>query len=242
MRAKAQIVLGTLLLTAATLTGVAAAGEPASASPFPAWLTRTYSVTVTNVTTSQVMNPVMVIVGEPSLHLFTVGQPASDALAAVAEDADTTGIVGMLDGLVGSGVDSYAIADGPLPPGQSVTLDVTAAGGCRALTLVSMLVTTNDAFAGVNAVPLSTCGPGAPFNLTGGVEVWASAYDAGTEANTELCSEIPGPPCGSHFVRHTEGAEGFVHVHGGIHGVGDLDPAMFDWRNPVARLWIERAH
>ncbi len=240
MNVRTRTLLGTFLVVGVGLVGSAFATEPAQ--PYPAWLTRSYNVTVTNATAGQVMSPPIVVVHDPSIHLFAVGQPASDALAAVAEDADATEMLSMLDGMMGSGgVDSYAVADGPLPPGQSVTLDVTAAGGCRAITLVSMLVTTNDGFAGVNAVPLSTCGPGAPFNLTGGMEVWASAYDAGSEANTELCSEIPGPPCGSHFVRHTDGAEGFVHVHPGIHGIGDLDPAMLDWRDPVARLWIERA-
>jgi hypothetical protein len=35
--------------------------------------------------------------------------------------------------------------------------------------------------------------------------------------------------------------EGFVHVHSGIHGGADLDPAMHDWRNPVALVTITRA-
>ena len=36
------------------------------------------------------------------------------------------------------------------------------------------------------------------------------------------------------------GEEGFVHVHSGIHGVGDLDEAARDWRNPVARIVVRR--
>jgi hypothetical protein len=34
------------------------------------------------------------------------------------------------------------------------------------------------------------------------------------------------------------GGEGFVHVHRGIHGVGDLKPIGRDWRNPVATVSI----
>jgi hypothetical protein len=31
-----------------------------------------------------------------------------------------------------------------------------------------------------------------------------------------------------------------VHLHSGIHGVGDLDPSVRDWRNPVIQVTIER--
>ena len=31
----------------------------------------------------------------------------------------------------------------------------------------------------------------------------------------------------------TEGAEGYVYVHPGIHRFGSLRPRLFDWRNPV---------
>jgi hypothetical protein len=37
--------------------------------------------------------------------------------------------------------------------------------------------------------------------------------------------------------------EGFIHVHAGIHGIGGsggLDPATYDWRNPVVELTIVR--
>lgn len=70
--------------------------------------------------------------------------------------------------------------------------------------------------------------------------VEAEAYDAGSEANSESCTYIPGPPCGNAEVRDTGDAEGFVHVHAGVHGIGDLDPAMHDWRNPVAEITIKR--
>lgn len=61
---------------------------------------------------------------------------------------------------------------------------------------------------------------------------------AGFTLVLELCDHIPGPPCGKAFVRNTGGAEGYVHVHSGIHGIGDLVPEQFDWRNPVAEVVI----
>ena len=34
--------------------------------------------------------------------------------------------------------------------------------------------------------------------------------------------------------------EEHIHVHAGIHGGFDLDPAVFDWRNPVVEITITR--
>ena len=99
------------------------------------------------------------------------------------------------------------------------------------LSLVGMLVTTNDAFYGLSQHALPKHRGGA---TTG------PAYDAGSEANTEMCAHIPGPPCGNAGVRMTNGAEGFVHVHAGIHGVADLIPAQHDWRNDVVRVEVTR--
>ncbi|MGH8621200.1 MAG: hypothetical protein ACRET3_03595 [Burkholderiales bacterium] len=36
--------------------------------------------------------------------------------------------------------------------------------------------------------------------------------------------------------------EGYVHIHAGIHGIGDLPPEVRDWRNPVARVAIRRVN
>ena len=51
------------------------------------------------------------------------------------------------------------------------------------LSLVSMLIPTNDTFVGANMML-----PG-----EGGMMGYAYAYDAGTEMNDELCSSIPNP-------------------------------------------------
>jgi hypothetical protein len=31
-----------------------------------------------------------------------------------------------------------------------------------------------------------------------------------------------------------------VHIHAGMHGIGDLDASVRDWRNPVAQVTIRR--
>ncbi len=62
--------------------------------------------------------------------------------------------------------------------------------------------------------------------------------DAGSEANTESCSDVPGPPCNSVGVRHTSMAEGSVALHRGLTGSGDLDPAVYGWHDPVATVEV----
>jgi len=94
-----------------------------------------------------------------------------------------------------------------------------------------MLVSTNDTFAGLDGVPL-------PPN--GDVVLYANGWDAGSEANSESCKFIPGPPCGAAGAHDPSPAEGFVTISNGIHGIGDLDPSQFDWRNPVAQVRIHR--
>jgi hypothetical protein len=116
-------------------------------------------------------------------------------------------------------------------------------GDAPYLTLLGMLVTTNDAFLTWTA-PVAVLG--AMGDAMGEMDATAMTppfadgvvrvLDAGSEANTERCEHIPGPPCGSGGVRVTEGAEDQVHLHGGVLGVGDLDPAEWDWLNPVVMV------
>jgi hypothetical protein len=208
---------------------VAAFPSRAAAAPHPF----RYEVSVTNLTRGQVFSPAVVATHTARFSpIFVLGQPASSELASVAEDAALDPLVAKLssDPQVGS-VNVLDDAGGPIPPGQTGSVVVEASPWASQISLVGMLVTTNDGFYGLD---------GATLPRFGAQTVLLEAYDAGSEANTELCSFIPGPPCGSHGVRDTSGAEGFVHVHAGIHGIGDLDASNFDWRNPVALVTIRR--
>lgn len=194
-----------------------------------------YEVTVTNLTpgngpaSGQILNGLVLATHNDDIRLFTLGQPADAGLAALAEDADTTVLVPAL--LASPDVkDVQTNPDDPILPGDSASVIVEADKKHRLLSLAAMLVTTNDAFAGLNGVRLPKKGQ---------AEFFAVAYDAGSEANTENCSDIPGPPCGNPFSRVPAGAEGYVSIHSGIHGIGsplEIFPEERDWRNPVA--WI----
>jgi hypothetical protein len=197
----------------------------------------TYQVKITNLTKGQILSPTVVVVHKPAMTLlFELGEPASPELAAVAEDADLSGLLSVL--AMDPNVMEYTTTQDPIMPGASTTVELTGSR-FRSLTrisIVGMLVTTNDAFFAAHGVRVPV-----PYSFLGGnrVETYLSpAYDAGSEFNSELCASIPGPPCDNKFVRETEGAEGYVYIHPGIQGVGDLPADQFDWRNPVAKIEI----
>jgi hypothetical protein len=195
-----------------------------------------FRVTITNLTRGQVFSPPIVIAHDSKFSLFTLGDPASDELAALAEDGLTGPLEVLIDGRYPS-----AVAGGPIMPGDyaSVTLEISKRSRSRLISVAGMLVITNDAFFAVRDIW---------FLGRGKTIVEALAYDAGSERNSEDCDYIPGPPCGSSEERDTEGAEGYVHVHAGIHGTNpegadsDLNPAMHDWNNPVAKITIRRVY
>jgi hypothetical protein len=214
------------------------ADDGESPSDFPRGRTRGlgYMVTITNLTYDQIISPPVVVVHDGRFSLFQPGQQAGSELAALAEDGMTGPLAGLLE--VSTGVVDYAVADGGIPPAGSVTVEVSARGHGKMLSLAGMLVSTNDAFVGLDGHALSSRFAAA----FGATSVDAQAYDAGSEANTESCDHIPGPPCGSPGVRVTDGAEGFVHVHRGIRGAGDLDDSAKDWNNPVANVTVRIAN
>lgn len=187
-----------------------------------------YEVTVTNVTQGEIFTPIMVASHPRGIQLFELGHPAGTELAMLAEGGDTGPLSALL---TQQGAHDVATAAGVLPPGGSVTLTVKTRGGSHYLSVASMLVPSNDAFFAVNGVP----GPRGNGTKT----VFSPAYDAGSETNDELCVSIPGPP----FICQGEGfntldGEGYVHIHPGIQGIGDLSAAQHDWHNPVAKISI----
>ncbi len=228
MKKKTWIAIGAAAVAAAIVGG--RLRDAAAHRPPPPIL---FEVTVTNITRGQVLSPPVVATHSARLEpLFVEGEPASSELAAIAEDAVNDGLIERLD--ADPAVKSVGVIKtegGPIPPGKSASIVIEADRMARFVSLVGMLVTTNDAFFALKGVE----GPAY------GTETYFSpAYDAGTEENNEKCEFIPGPPCGKAGVRAVEGAEGYVHIHAGIHGEGDLVPAQHDWRNPVAEVTIRR--
>lgn len=189
-----------------------------------------YAVTVTNLTRGETFTPFMVATHKKGTHVFNLGEAASPELAAIAEGGDFGPLSTQL---MNSGV-AYDIATNGalLAPGASTTIMVKMAKHFDHVTVTSMLIPSNDAFVAVNGVK----GPKKKHHRV----VMSPAYDAGSEPNDELCANMPGPVCGGQGGSPDAGGEGYVHVHAGIHGIGDLSSADFDWRNPSARIVIKR--
>jgi hypothetical protein len=122
---------------------------------------------------------------------------------------------------------------GLLLPGKSVTVVVSAAQGARWISIAAMMLPTNDGFIALDSVKVPRHGSATFFS---------PGFDAGSEPNDELCANIPGPTCGGVGPSPgvNDGDEGYVHIHRGMHGIGDLAADVYDWRNPVARITVTR--
>ncbi|SDX30011.1 Spondin_N [Geodermatophilus africanus] len=188
----------------------------------------TWQVAIRNLTPpgSQPLSPPVIAVHRPDVHVWQEGQIASHALVAVAEDADNPILVSALSKLPGVS-EAFAVEGGPIPPGSTGEYSVRVRPGQR-VSIVTMLVNTNDAFTGVDSVELHETP----------TTVEAIAYDAGSEVNNERTASIPGPCCGNFFVREPEGD--VIRPHEGITGRGDLDSATYGWSDPVAEIRFTR--
>jgi Spondin_N len=193
---------------------------------------RQFEVSITNVTKGQTFTPILVASHRKEVQLFDLGSEASPELEAVAETGDTGPLAALLESL--SGVKDVEVSAGLLGPGQTATVRVDAGGSFRHISAVAMLIPTNDGFFALNGIEVPF-GHGAKTRLS-------PAYDAGSEVNDELCANIPGPQCGgSGAIDAGTDENGVVHINAAIQGVGDLEPSVWDWRNPVARIVIRRA-
>lgn len=196
---------------------------------------QTYSVTVTNLTKGQTFTPVLLATHSPSVRLFAPGTTASSQLQAIAEEGDTTTMAALLRGMTAD-VREVVVAAGLQTPAVSATFQIAAGGTSTRISIVSMLIPTNDAFVGLSGLMLPTTFDPVVVDLL--------AYDSGTEINDELCASIPGPSfmeCGGAGSGGKPGrGEGAITVHNGMHGVGTMNRSLRDWRGPVARVTIQR--
>jgi hypothetical protein len=190
---------------------------------------RTYAVSITNLTRGVSFTPIMVATHQPGVRLYNLGEPPSDALAAMAEGGDTGPLAAIINATPNA---KTASSSGLLGPGQTVTVTVASLKGSNHMSLAAMMLPTNDGFIAVTDMPLPKAKQAVAYLSNG--------HDAGSEPNDELCASIPGPTCQGEGGSPGVGGEGFVHIHAGIHGIGNLEPSEYDWRNPVARITVRQ--
>ena len=220
----------------------------ASLSAAPAANAADFDVQITNLSNSIYFTPLLVVAHPAGNNLFTSGQPASANLQAMAEGGDTAGLIADMTALGATIVDNPAA--GLLGPASSTLFNMnTDSTSNDRLSIVAMLLPTNDGFAGLNAVEVPTTPGTYTFDVP--------AYDAGTEANDELitgggmpgAAGIPADPGG---LAGTGGAGAAgadanpnVHIHRGslgdtdaTAGSSDLDSRVHRWLNPVIRVTV----
>ena len=204
---------------------------------------RRYLVTIENLTEGQPFTPPVLATHRGNTDVFSIGEAASPGIQAVAENGGVPDLVAELEANRRVAGVTVADEDGPLEGGESITVEISSFRGHRNLSIASMLICTNDGFTGLDTLRLPTRG-GVPTT------VYLNAYDAGTEVNTEAFDDIV-PPCGPLTGVHDgslgTGASnaalaegGVITPHPGIAGTGDLDPAIHDWVDPVAKVTITR--
>jgi Spondin_N len=230
--------------------GITMFGWPAAAGAAP---TRIYRVRVINLTDGQPLTPPIIATAKGSWNLFRVGDLASVGVQQVAENGNGAPLLGGLEQspFVFSSLESD---EGPLVPPETpmfgtfsdrVSLQIEATARTRFLSVISMLICTNDGFTGVSRLPM-------PNGIGHEITIFTNGYDAGTEVNTEDYADLV-PPCQA-LIGHDAGEgdagtgttnpalaeNGVIHHHQGIQGTDDLEPSIHGWQDPVARITVRR--
>jgi hypothetical protein len=211
----------------------------------------TYEITITNLTGGQPFSPPVLVTHRAPASLFHVGEPASTGIQQIAENGNNGPLLASVEGNPRFVYDvqegSFPLVPAGTPGGQmfpdSATYVITAGYTAKYLSIAMMLVCTNDGFTGLDSLPI-------PGRVGRSITVYAHAYDAGTEINTEDFADIV-PPCqgligvtsddpgtGESNPELAEG--GVVAMHAGIAGGVDLLPEVHGWSEPVAMITITR--
>ncbi len=207
-----------------------------------------FDVEIANITNGIYYTPFLVAAHTEGNNLFVTGQPASANLQAMAEGGDISGLVSDVQAIGATYVANPA--GGLLAPATSTSFNMNTDGTNNTrLSIVSMLLPTNDAFAGLNAIMIPTEPGTYVYNV--------NAYDAGTEANDEILNGggapgVPGMPADPGGLAGTGGTgvagsdfNTNIHIHRGSigdsdpnGGKSDLDSTVHRWLNPVVRVTI----
>ncbi|BCV52205.1 spondin domain-containing protein [Shewanella algae] len=204
-------------------------------------------ISINNLTHGNHFTPLLIAAHDGNSHLFQAGEPASSALQKMAEGGDISEL--QLAVTANNGVIVANPAAGLLAPGAKVEKVMLDSGALTHLSLVAMLLPTNDAFVGLDGWEI----PSTPGSYT----LYLNAYDAGTEANDEQITGggapgVPGIPAAPDGMGGQNGtgvmddsSNDRVHIHPGLlgdtdpnGGISDVDSRIHRWLNPIAALIV----
>ncbi|WP_277554563.1 spondin domain-containing protein [Halobaculum limi] len=211
---------------------------------------RTYRVTVANLTPGQPFTPPAVALHRPSVQVFSVGEPANEPTQQLAENGNLDPLLELIGQT--DAIRTAAVGGSPLvpksDPGETglpyySSLELSADASATHMTVVSMLIATNDGIVGLDTVEL-------PSEVNASETHYANGYDVGTEENTELYEDLVPPAQSLILGGEADGGtaesnpdlaeDGVIRPHPGISGDGDLDPAVYGWDEPAALVHVER--
>lgn len=215
-----------------------------------------FTVQLTNLTYGQPFSSAAVVLHEPGFNTFIDGEIASLGLEKLAEGGDPTEL--MSEALAATQYLDAVTTPGATAPrsiGVMSTLLVPLLDiDDLRISFTTMLVDTNDGFTGLNAANIS--------NMTVGqtISFMAPTWDAGTEANTETASTMPGPAASAAggggasagFDTTRDDLFDLVHFHRGVVTSANASDGSKEglstsilteadrWDNPTARIVVTR--
>lgn len=202
-----------------------------------------FRITTTNLTNTQTMSPVAVVMHNAGFNNFIDGETASEGVERLAEGGDNSLVLS--DAAAAAEYISSASTSGPVAPssvGESLTLDVpTDQLSDLRLSVMTMLIRTNDAFTGLNATNISDMEVGSSKTFN------APTWDAGTELDDEAGVNMPGTG-GEGFNATRDDRIDLVRFHNGVvtnaspeFGLATSDLVEADrFLNPTSRIVVER--
>jgi len=204
------------------------------------------TIEIQNLTQGMYFTPIAAVAHTPDASLFEVGEAAGPEIQEMAEGGSLAGLT-----TIATSISADVLAEptaGPLGPTESVSGSFMTADGNTVLSVVAMILPSNDGFIGLDNWTIPT--------EAGTYTVYLNAYDAGTEANDELVGGgapgtpgMPAPP----FLTLGNGGSGVtaaisnanIHIHPGnigdddaAGGTSDVTNSIHRWLNPVAKVTV----
>lgn len=205
------------------------------------------TIEIQNLTQGLYFTPIAAVAHTPDASLFEVGEEASAEIQEMAEGGSLAGLT-----TIATSINADVLAEpaaGPLGPTASVSGTFTTADDNTVLSVVAMILPSNDGFIGLDNWTIPT--------EAGTYTVFLNAYDAGTEANDELIGGgapgTPGIPVPPFLTTLGSGGSGVtstssntnIHIHPGnlgdddeTGGASDFNNTIHRWLNPVAKVTV----
>ena len=217
------VLAGSLLVTAC---GGSSSSNNGSANNNPAGNSDqdyVFTIEVTNLTYAQPLSPPAIVLHDSSYQLFSEGLEASIGLEELAESGSNASLIEEAQSydsviqtiaggsiiLPGSSEEFTLRLDADLDDDLNGNFDTVLAES--EISLVTMLVNTNDAFTGEKNIDISA------FEINQSKSFNGPVWDSGTEENSETAASIPGPAAnGEGFNSSRENDVNKVIFHPGV--------------------------